>query len=316
MDRPEGPIGWIGAGRMGVELASRLLRAGVSLQVWNRTRAKAEPLAGLGATIVDEPCDLAACDVVVTIVSSSDVFEHIILGPDGLLARPGVAPAILIDASTVSVESSERVRAEARKHGTSMLAAPVSGNPKVAKAGRLSVVASGPADAYERCRVLLEHFGQSVTYVGDGDRARLVKICHNLFLGVVAQCLAETALLAERGGVPRSLYLDFLNNSVMGSAFSRYKTPAFVNLDFTPTFTSHLLRKDFELGLEAARELDVPLPVSAVVHQLVTALSNSDLADEDFAGLLEMAARAAGVELKPEGVEVSDGLASPDVMDS
>jgi 3-hydroxyisobutyrate dehydrogenase len=310
MDTAEGPIGWIGAGRMGVELASRLLDAGFGLRVWNRTKSKAAPLAALGAEIVDAPTDLADCDLVVTIVSSSEVFEQVMLGEGGLLSRAGVAPAVVVDASTVSVESSAQVRAEASERGTALLAAPVSGNPKVARSGRLSVVVSGPDDAYERARPVLEHFGQNVTYVGDGDRARLVKICHNLFLGIVAQGLAETAVLAERGGVARSLYLDFLNNSVMGSVFSRYKTPAFVNLDYTPTFTSHLLRKDFELGLEAARKLDVTLPVSALVHQLITALSNSELADGDFAALIELAARSAGVELKPEGIEVSDGLAS------
>ena len=308
----EGPIGWIGAGRMGVELASRLLRAGYTLHVWNRTKAKTQPLAELGAKIAEQPSDLAGCSAVVTIVSSSEVFEQVTLGDDGLFSQHGEAPAILIDSSTVSVESSERVRAEASKRGTALLAAPVSGNPKVAKTGQLSVVVSGPAEAYEAAQTLLEHFGQNVTYVGEGDRARLVKICHNLCLGVVAQCLAETAVLAERGGVARSLYLDFLNNSVMGSVFTQYKTPAYVNLDFTPTFTSHLLRKDFELGLEAARELDVPLPVSALVHQLVVALSTSEHADGDFAALLEMAGRAAGVEPKPEGIEVSDGLDTPD----
>jgi 3-hydroxyisobutyrate dehydrogenase len=226
-----------------------------------------------------------------------------------VLSRDDVAPEILIDSSTVSVESSEHVRGEAAKRGTALIAAPVSGNPKVAKTGWLSVVASGPEAAFAEAQTLLEHFGQNVTYVGDGDRARLVKICHNLFLGVVAQCLAETAVLAERGGVARSAYLDFLNNSVMGSVFTRYKTPAYVNLDFTPTFTSHLLRKDFELGLAASRELDVPLPLSATVHQLVMALSTSELADGDFAGLVAMAGRAAGVQLEPEGIEVSDGLA-------
>jgi 3-hydroxyisobutyrate dehydrogenase len=302
-------VGWVGAGRMGVEIASRLLRAGYALKVWNRTKEKAQPLADLGAEVVDRPADLATCRIVVTIVSSSDVFEHVTLGQDGVLSRDDVAPEILIDSSTVSVESSEHVRGEAAKRGTALIAAPVSGNPKVAKTGWLSVVASGPEAAFAEAQTLLEHFGQNVTYVGDGDRARLVKICHNLFLGVVAQCLAETAVLAERGGVARSAYLDFLNNSVMGSVFTRYKTPAYVNLDFTPTFTSHLLRKDFELGLAASRELDVPLPLSATVHQLVMALSTSELADGDFAGLVAMAGRAAGVQLEPEGIEVSDGLA-------
>ncbi len=301
-------VGWIGTGRMGFALVVRLLDQGYDVAVWNRTRAKAEPLEEFGATVVDSPRELADRDLVVTMVSSSEVLETVTLGDEGLLSDDARTPGVIVDSSTVSVEASERVRAEAEKRGSALLAAPVSGNPKVVRSGQLSVVVSGPREAYNTAAELLAAFGREVTYVGDGDRARLVKICHNLYLGVVAQTLAETALLAERGGVARSDYLDFINNSVMGSVFSRYKTPALVNLDFTPTFTSHLLRKDFELGLEAGRELDVVLPVSALVHQLVLALSTSDLADQDFAALIEMTARSSGMTLEPDGVEVSDGL--------
>jgi 3-hydroxyisobutyrate dehydrogenase len=305
-------VGWIGLGRMGVELATRLLSAGVSLAVWNRTQAKAEPLHALGAEVVNAPVELAGCDVVVTMVSDSDVFEEVTVGDKGLLSNDGTSPRVLIDSSTVSVESSERVRVAADRGGCALVAAPVSGNPKVARAGKLSVVASGPEQAYEQVRPILELFGSSVTYVGEGDRSRLVKICHNLLLGGTAQLLAETLVLAERGGVPRSAYLDFINHSVMGSVFSRYKTPALVNLDYTPTFTSHLLRKDFELGLAAARELDVPLPVSALVHQLVVELSNGEFADADFAALLTQQARASGLAVAAENIEVSDWLDRPD----
>jgi 3-hydroxyisobutyrate dehydrogenase-like beta-hydroxyacid dehydrogenase len=150
--------------------------------------------------------------------------------------------------------------------------------------------------------------GKTVTYVGEGETARLVKICHNLLLGVVTQVLAETTVLAQKGGVTRADYLDFINGSVMGSTFSRYKTPAFVSLDFTPTFTGHLLRKDFELGLDVARQLDVPVPVTALTHQIVTTLIENGLGDVDFAALLELAARNADLKLKPEDREVSDGL--------
>ena len=147
-----------------------------------------------------------------------------------------------------------------------------------------------------------------MTYVGEGERARLVKVCHNLMLGVVSQCMAEITVLAEKGGVSRADFLAFLNDSVMGSMFTRYKTPAFVNLDFTPTFTPALLLKDFHLGFEAARELDVPMPVAAVTQEIVQAMIGHGYEDVDFAALLELEARASGHALEPEDVPVSDGL--------
>ncbi len=304
-------VGWIGTGRMGFALATRLVNAGVDVAVWNRTRTKAEPLADLGATVVDSPSELAGRDIIITNVASSDVFTDVILGSDGVLCGDG-APKLIIDSSTISEEASETVRAEAAKVGAAVLAAPVSGNAKVVKSGRLSVVVSGPSDAFEMARPYLDLFGASVTYVGEGDAARLVKICHNLILGVMTQALAETTVLAERAGISRSAYLDFINNSVMGSVFSGYKAPAFVNLDFTPTFTGHLLRKDFELGLAAARELNVPVPVSALVHQMVVHMIGVGMGDEDFGRLLTMAAQGAGYEMEPENIEVSDGLTPVD----
>lgn len=304
-------VGWIGTGRMGLALATRLLNAGVDVAVWNRTRSKAEPLAQLGATIVDTPAELAGRDIIITNVSSSDVFTDVILGPQGVLAGEG-APKLIVDSSTISEEASETVRAEAAKVGATVLAAPVSGNAKVVKSGRLSVVVSGPADAFEMARPYLELFGASVTYVGEGDAARLVKICHNLILGVVTQVLAETTVLAERAGISRSAYLDFINHSVMGSVFSAYKAPSFVNLDFTPTFTGHLLRKDFELGLAAARQLNVPIPASALVHQMVVHVIGAGMGDEDFGRLLTFAAQGAGYELESEEREVDDGLSPID----
>ena len=308
-------VGWIGVGRMGFELATRLLNSGYDVSVWNRTRAKAEPLEELGAVVVDTPADLADRDVVITMVSSSGVFNDVTLGDVGLFSREGTAPKLLIDSSTISAEASERVRTVATKAGSQLLAAPVSGSPKVVRSGRLGVVASGPREAFDLALPILECFGSTVTYVGEADRARLVKICHNLILGIVTQALAETTVLAERAGVSRTDYLEFINGSVMGSVFSRYKTPGLVNLDYTPTFTGHLLRKDFEIGLEAGRDLDVSLPLSAQVHQQVMSMIGNGLGDVDFAALLEVAARAAGLELTSENQpDVSDGLSPIDTL--
>jgi 3-hydroxyisobutyrate dehydrogenase len=301
-------LGWIGTGRMGFALVSRLLKDGNDVAVYNRTKAKAEPLVDLGAHLVGRPSDLADRDIVFTSVAGSQDFAEVTIGPNGVLSGGDHFPAVVIDSSTVSMEVSQRVRARAEEVGTALLAAPVSGNPKVARAGRLSIAVSGPRDAFEKSLPYLQMLGATVSYVGEGERARLVKICHNLVLGVVTQIMAETSVLAERGGVSRSDYLEFLNGSVMGSTFTRYKTPAFVNLDFTPTFTGKLLRKDFELGLEAARQLEVPMPVSALVHQIVTNMIGFELGDSDFAALLQMEAWGANLKLVPENRKVSDGL--------
>ena len=301
-------VGWIGAGRMGAAMATRLAQGGAAVTVWNRTRAKAEALSVVGCEVADTIADLRTRDVVFTMVSTPADLEQVLLGDGGLLGDPGQVPSVVVDCSTVSSESSEQVRAACAERGVAFLAAPVSGNAKVVKAGGLSLVVSGPEETFLGVAPLLRTIGRSVTYVGDGDVARLVKICHNLFLGVVTQSLAEITVLAERGGVPRAAFLDFLNNSVMGSVFTRYKSPAFVHLDYTPTFTPVLLRKDFDLGLAAARAMDVPMPLAAATAQLVQGTVSSGRVDEDFAILLDQQAASAGLELTPEDAVVDDGL--------
>jgi 3-hydroxyisobutyrate dehydrogenase-like beta-hydroxyacid dehydrogenase len=302
-------LGWVGVGRMGHALATRLLDAGCDLAVYNRTKAKAKPLAELGATVVDSPADLSDRDIVFTVVAGPADFQQVVAGPEGLLSGSGKSPAVIVDSTTINADASAKVRAEAEKRGTALLAAPVSGNPKVVKAGRLTMVTSGPRHAHEQALPYLNILAAGgVTYVGEGEGARLVKVCHNLMLGIVAQTLAEILVLAEKGGVARADLMEFLNNSVMGSTFTRYKTPAYVNLDFTPTFTPALLLKDFDLGHEAARELGVPMPVAAAAQQVVQALIGHGYTDVDFAALIELQAKASGLELEPEAADVSDGL--------
>ncbi|MFG2630255.1 NAD(P)-dependent oxidoreductase [Streptomyces sp. NPDC048473] len=305
-DRPR--IGWIGVGRMGFQLAARLLEAGQDVAVYNRTRSKAEPLAERGATIVARPADLADRDVVFTMVSASPDLEAVTTGPDGVLTAPDTAPGVLIDSSTVSAQMSALIRSESANRGTDFLAAPVSGNPKVIAAGKLTVAVSGSREVFRQVEPLLALLGRGVAYVGEDEVARLVKIAHNVFLGVVTQSLAEITVLAEKGGVSRAAFLEFLNDSVMGSVYTRYKSPALVNLDFTPTFTMPLLRKDLDLGLSAARELDVPMPLAAATAQLVAGAIGAGHVEEDFAALILEQARNSGITLKPQNVPVDDGL--------
>jgi len=300
-------LGWIGTGRMGYAMAARLLHAGCQVVVYNRTRAKAEPLAALGASIVDSAAALGGCDIVFTSVSTSDDLISVITGPRGLLTGHQT-PKLLVDTSSVSEEASAKMRAAAAKRGTQMLAAPVSGNAKVVETGKLTLVVSGPADAYKMALPFLDKLGAGVTYVGEGELARIVKICHNLLLGVITQCLAEITVLAQKAGVPRSALLDFINHSVMGSQFTTYKAPAFVNLDFKPTFTAPLLRKDLDLGLAAGKKLGVPLPLVQLTCDLVQQVIDQGETERDFAVLLLRAAKSAGIELQPENKVVDDGL--------
>jgi len=290
---------------MGYEMAAHLARAGADVLVWNRTRAKADPLAQYGAKIADNVGDLAARDIVFCMVSTWDDVKSVMTA---LLADKRKQPRIVIECSSISLEGSAELRRMLDERGIAYLAAPVSGNAKVVKAGKLSFVCSGPKKSFEAARPYLEMIGPAASYVGEGELARIVKICHNVFLGVVTQSLAEITVLAQKAGVPRHAFLAFMNQSVMGSTFSRYKTPAFVNLDFKVTFTPHLLRKDMDLGLEAGRRFEVPMPLAAATRDLIQSLIGRGWTEQDFATLLLQEAQASGMKLEPEKVEVKDGL--------
>ncbi len=300
-------VGWIGVGRMGYPMAKRLLDAGCDVSIYNRTRSKAEPLAEAGGKIVDSPKDLADRDIIFTMVSTSDDLVAVTFGENGVFTAEA-KPKLLIDCSSISEIASADVRTRAAEIGIDMLASPVSGNGKVVKAGKLTIVTSGPRAAFEMAEPYLNQVGRGVTYVGEGELARMVKICHNLLLGVVTQCLAEITVLAEKGGVARHDTLEFINNSVMGSMFSRYKTPSFVNLDLTPTFTPILLRKDLDLGLKAGENLGVDLPVTSATRDMVQRAIDAGFTDVDFSVLLQEQAKASGLDIRPENVDVDSGL--------
>lgn len=304
---PSPKIGWIGIGRMGYAMAERLAKAGADVTVWNRTHAKAEPLASHGATVAGSIVELAACDIVFVMVSTYDDVSEVVAGPRGLLSS-SKAPRLVVECSSISLEGSAELRALLAARGVQMLAAPVSGNAKVIKAGQLSFVCSGPKPAFDEALPWLKAIAKEASYVGEGELSRIVKICHNVFLGVVTQSLAEITVLAEKAGVARHAFLEFMNQSVMGSTFTRYKSPAFVNLDFKVTFTPELLRKDLDLGLDAARRYEVPMPLASITRDLVQSLIGQGMDEEDFAKLIVLQAMASGLEITPENVPVDDGL--------
>ena len=312
-------IGWIGAGRMGIPMAERLIKAGYDVTIWNRTRAKAEPLAKIGGKLVDHLFELKNVDVLFSIVSTGKDVQDVLYGKNGVCSQGGKLPPVVVDCSTISVEESATIRDKLSELGADFVAAPMSGNAKVIKAGRASAVVSGAEAACKAVMPLIEVFAQrGVSYVGEGELARVCKIAHNVMLGVVIENLIEITLLTNKMGVPRHAFLAFLNNSVMGSMFTAYKSPALVNCDWTTTFTPELLRKDIDLGLELGRELDVPMPVTAAAREVLqshfgaaTLQKNpEEYLQKDFSALAETMALAAGMKLESENKNMPTGLES------
>jgi 3-hydroxyisobutyrate dehydrogenase len=311
-------IGWIGVGRMGAPMAARLVRGGYDVSVWNRTRAKAETAELKGARAVDSRSDLAGVDVLFTMLNTGKDVAEVCFGPQGMF-REGITrtPRILVDCSTIGMDESAVVRKGLDKLGVKFLAAPVSGNPKCVRAGKFCCVVSGPREAYEEVKPLLLAIApRGAAYAGEGELARMCKIAVNLHLAVVVEHMMEITLLAQKAGIARHAFLQFLNDSVMGSTFTRYKTPPLVNLDWTTTFPIAGQRKDMDLGLALARQHEVPMPITAATREIFQAHfgvartkpdPDAYLA-QDFATLFETMALMAGVKLRSENVEISDGL--------
>jgi 3-hydroxyisobutyrate dehydrogenase len=296
-------LGWIGVGRMGYAMAERLARGGCDIAVWNRTREKALPLEKSGAKVVNHLGELSTKDILFVMVSTYDDVKQVL----GKALAKG-KPRMVVECSSISLEGSAELRQTLKSKGIEYLAAPVSGNAKVIKAGKLTFVVSGPRPAYETAKPYLDMMGAGSSYVGEGELSRIAKICHNVMLGVVIQNLCEITVLAEKAGMPRHAFLDFLNKSVMGSMFTRYKSPALVNLDFHVTFTPKLLRKDLDLGLDAGRHFGVPMPLTSLTRDLLQQMIGQGMTEEDFSTLLVVQAKNSGLALKPENVQVGDGL--------
>jgi len=303
-------VGWLGTGRMGTAMAGRLLDAGRPVTVWNRTAAKTAPLAARGARVAPSLADLGACDVVFVMVTGSADLEQVTTGDGGLLSQDQ-RPAILVDCSTVSQEASGRVRAAASAVGVGFLAAPVSGNPEVFTEGHGMIIVSGPAETFVAARPDLERIAGAVVHVGEREQARLVKLASNLYLGMMVQSLAEVVTLVEKAGTSRAAFLEFFNGSALTSAWIRRRSPELVRRDWHLTFTNELLRKDFDLGLGAARALEVPMPTASAVYQIIQSAIGHGLRNEDFLSLYELQAEGAGLlpanqgpaTAEPAGVE-------------
>jgi 3-hydroxyisobutyrate dehydrogenase len=301
-------IGWIGLGRMGEAMVKRLLQAGHEVEVWNRTRSKAEPLAKYGAVVVNNVLDLAGCETVITMVSTTKDLKQVLFGPGGLVTT-SIKPKMVVDSSSISQEGSAEVRKELEALGIGYLCAPVSGNAKVAKAGLLLVVSSGPRDLYNIAEPYFQAMAKKCMWIGEGELARVWKIAHNTMFGVVIQNLCEITVLAEKAGIPRHLFLESINDSVLGSMYTRYKTPVLTNLNFEQvTFTPELLLKDMDLGMAAAKAHGVVMPSAAATRESIARMVGRGYGDIDFSALLIEIAKDSGLELTSENKIIPDGL--------
>jgi 3-hydroxyisobutyrate dehydrogenase-like beta-hydroxyacid dehydrogenase len=288
-------IGFVGLGTMGGRVALRLVRAGHQVRGYNRTPAKAAWLVDEGLELCDSPRQVAErSQVVFTMVTNTQALEQVVLGPDGVLA--GLGPEqVLVDMSTVSPAASRRIAERVRANGAQMLDAPVSGSVSTLEAGQLSVMAAGDRSTFDAVRPVLLDIGPSVDYLGGNGNAVQMKIAINLNLAVQMVAFSEAVLVAEKGGISREDAVAVLLKSVIASPMLRYRGPFVLGLPEEPWFDVDMMQKDMLLALESGRQLDVPMPTTAVANEILTAARGMGLAPEDFAAVFEVLARMSGL---------------------
>jgi 3-hydroxyisobutyrate dehydrogenase-like beta-hydroxyacid dehydrogenase len=289
-------LGYVGLGAMGGLMAERLMTKGHSVIGYNRTKSKAQGLIDRGMKWGDSPRAVAeASDATFVMVTNSAALEAVANGPNGLLAGLG-AGKLLIDMSTVSPAVSRALAARVRETGAEMVDAPVSGSVITLKEGKLSVMVGGQASTFERVKPLLEDVGPRVTHVGPNGLALSMKIAVNLSLAVQMLAFSEGVLLAEKSGIPREVAVDVLTHSVIASPMVQYRGPFVLAMPDEAWFDVNMMQKDLLLALEMGRQLDVPLPTTAVTNEMLTAARAMGLAGHDFAIVFEALARMAGVQ--------------------
>ncbi len=288
-------LGFVGLGVMGSRMVKRLLDAGHTVTGYNRTRSKAQWLIDLGMRWADTPCRVAeASEIVLSMVTNTAALQAIADGPDGLLA--GLAPGKLyIDMSTVSPAASRELAARVAAQGAQMLDAPVSGSVITLEEGKLSIMVGGEAQAFAAAKPILLAIGPKVTHVGGHGLAVSMKIATNLSLAVQMLAFSEGVLLAEKSGIQRETAVEVLLNSVVASPMVKYRGPFVLHMPAEAWFDVDMMQKDMTLALEMGRQLDVPLPTTAVTNEFLTAARGMGLAEQDFAVMFAVLARMAGV---------------------
>ena len=288
-------LGFIGLGVMGGQMVNRLIGKGHTVTGYNRTRSKAQPLVDRGMKWADSPRAVAAAaDVTFAMVTNSAALGTIAEGPDGVLA--GLSKGkVFVDMSTVSPNVSRSLAAKVREKGADMVDAPVSGSVITLQEGKLSVMVGGRRETFERLKPVLQDIGPQVTYVGDNGLALSMKIAINLSLATQMMAFSEGVLLAEKSGIARETAVDVLMHSAVASPMIQYRGPFVLQQPDEAWFDVNMMQKDMLLALEMGRQLDVPLPTTAVSNEFLTAARGMGLAKRDFAVVFDVLARLSGV---------------------
>src|SRR5580704_4397615 len=289
-------VGFIGLGVMGSQMVNRLLSKGHSVTGYNRTRAKAEWLVAKGMQWADSPRAVASTsDFTLAMVTNSAAIAAISEGPEGMLAGLS-AGKVFIDMSTVSPTVSRALAAKVREKGADMVDSPVSGSVITLQEGKLSVMVGGRKETFEKVKPLLLDIGPKVTHVGDNGLALVMKIGTNLSLAVQMLAFCEGVLLAEKSGIAREIAVDVLTHSVIASPMVQYRGPFVLKQPEEAWFNVNMMQKDMLLALELGRQLDVPMPTTAVTNEFLTAARGMGLVEKDFAVVFDVLAQMSGVK--------------------
>jgi 3-hydroxyisobutyrate dehydrogenase-like beta-hydroxyacid dehydrogenase len=281
---------------MGGEMVARLLDKGHAVTGYNRTREKAERLIERGMKWGDSPRGVVeASDVTFSMVTNSAALGAVVEGPAGILSGLK-AGKVLVDMSTVSPSFSREVAAKVREKGADMLDAPVSGSVITLQQGKLSVMVGGRLETFERMKPLMLDIGPKVTHVGDNGLALAMKIAVNLSLAVQMLAFSEGVLLAEKSGIAREVAVDVLTHSVIASPMVQYRGPFVLKMPEEAWFNVNMMQKDMLLALELGRQLDIPMPTTAVTNEFLTAARGMGLVEKDFAVMFEVLAQMSGVK--------------------
>ncbi len=289
-------IGFIGLGTMGGNMVARLLSKGHSVTGYNRTRAKARSLVDKGMTLAETPRAVAeVSDFVFSMVTNSAALTAVTDGPDGLLAGLNKGK-LYIDMSTVSPAVSRALAEKVRAKGADMVDAPVSGSVITLQEGKLSVMVGGSKETFERVKPILLDIGPKVTHVGDNGLALAMKIGVNLALAVQMLAFSEGVLLAEKSGIKRETAVDVMIHSAVASPMIVYRGPFILQQPEEAWFDVNMMQKDMLLAMELGRQLDVPVPTTAVTNEFLTAARGMGMAKLDFACVFDVLAQMSGVK--------------------